>query len=181
MTWPLNRLIGKNKERQDQINGAEEAGDATKVRELMSKQVDPPKQIDRPDPTAVYLENWRKESTWYDKNREMRETFQGEYEATVKRSIRAGKGIPYAGDIVPGIEQKMHRYYPEEFASPENHNANRGSGAEKDGGKKTVKTKGLQRSDLTEVESLHFQQYLDDGMKEPDLLASIQTLREQNG
>jgi len=49
------------------------------------------------------------------------------------------------------------------------------------GGTKKIGKKGLQRSDLTEDEAAHFDQFVKSGIPEEKLLASIEKERSRRG
>jgi len=82
---------------------------------------------------------------------------------------------------LPSVLEQMKKIYPDKFKTPENPNKDRGAKVEKSGKQAKGKSIGLKRSDLTEDESRHLDAFVDQGMDEKKLLASIQRERSRRG
>lgn len=171
----------RKKEYQEQVGGIKEnlrkaasEGDADKVLELSEtlKKVPEPDPIQE-DPKMEVIDKWTKENVWFNSNEEMRTDALGFYQA---EKIRLGVDDPEK--ILPVVRKKMEKLH-EDYFKPKNPNRERASG--ETGGKMKSASRGLSRDDLDDDERAHLDQFVALGLKEKDLLQSIQNLRRQRG
>ena len=167
-----NEYVAQRQTVDEQINAAIESGDVALTRELMAKAPAPPQPVQQPDTDAEYLQKWRGENAWFDENAEMKSDFAGFYEAEKNMS-----GLRPAETMVPIVMKRMEKAWPEKFKPATNPNADREPGVETGGKQVQNKAKGLRRSDLTEEEGRHLQQFIDSGADEKMLLKSIEDAR----
>lgn len=157
-----------------QIDEAISEGDVEKVRELRAKiPTAPVAPTNVPDPNIQFIETWKTQNKWFDENADMRDDALGFYQT---EKLKLGEDNPSA--ILPKVQERIKKFYPEKFNLPDNPNAKRGADVATDGKKSQNKKGGLSRNDLTEDESAHFDQWIKMGMKEDKLLASIAKLRK---
>ena len=152
-----------------QFNEAVESGDTARVAQLRKNQPRKPVQEKAPpkaDPEAQFVDTWMADNTWF-KGR-MKDMALGFYE-----SQKHQHGTDQPSVILPRVKEMMEEAFPAEFAPPSNPNASRGAGVEKGGKQSKSSGGGLKRSDLTEAEGSHLDQFIKAGMSEKSLLASI--------
>jgi len=161
---------------EQQIDAAVESGDVEKVRQLRSQVPPPPPAVPRPDPNLAYIDQWRKTNTWFDSDQRMKDIALGFYQS---EKLKSGTENPQA--ILPIVEQMVREAFPDKFQAPSNPNAGRGAGAETGGKVTRGGKKGLSRSDLTEAEAAHIDDFVKMGMDETKLIASVVKGRSQRG
>lgn len=168
---------------QEQIDEAEEAGDATLVKKLFLQL--PPAPVQKPvnDPNTKFVETWMGENKWFDPGATAGENAEMTRKAQLLLNAAAiTDNGQFPRSQIPEMEKEIRRLFPDHFKAPANPNADRGADVEK-GSKKPKKgaKKGLSRADLDEEEGLHFDDFIKGGMKEETLLASIQRRRDSRG
>ena len=158
---------------QAQIRVAAEEGNTDLVislSEQLSKQVAPEKPA---DPRNAYIDGWVDDNKWFNEEPEMGD------EAKALYLMYEGKGETDPKVILPKVQAKIEERYPTHF-NPINPNRDKGSVVEGGSNKRTDSSKGLKRADLTEVEGLHFDQFIKGGLKEANLLKSIEDERARH-
>ena len=161
---------------EEQIDEAVEAGDVEKVKQLRS-QIQPAPQSTATDPNQEFVSKWMDDNKWFNDDPSMQKTARGLLQA----ELIADGMVQNPATQLPSVLEQMKKIYPDKFKVPKNPNEERGTGAEKSGTLTKSKKKGLQRSDLTEDESRHLDAFVDQGMDEKKLLASIQRERSRRG
>ena len=157
---------------EEQIRAAAEDGDTEKVIEL-TKQIQPaPAPVAAPPPGVEYIRQWRADNTWFNENTEMQSDAQGFYQVEQNKMQESGQ-VPDPAIILPKVRARIERLYPAQFEVT-NPNSGRGSGGETTGKLKAGGDSGaLKRSDLSEDEAAHLDEFIRMGMKEERLLQSI--------
>lgn len=162
-------------------DAAWEAGDKAEADRLRNNQPAPPTVATPAVVSDGFWDNWRKEEAWFDSDPDLQDSFGGFYQHAHKK--RAALGLPYdEKQAALDATAKMKKDMPHKFKEPElpdNPNENRGSGADTGAGQRKRSSKGgLKRSDLTEVEVKHFDQFVAMKMKPESLLKRIQEARD---
>lgn len=160
---------------QTKIREAATEGDAEKVMALTEtlKGIKAPDPI-QTDPKLQSIDKWTSENKWFEQNDDMRYDALGFYQS---EKVRLGTDDP--ATILPKVEARIKKMYPDYF-TPKNPNRDLPSG-DTGGRVRRGKADGLTKDDLDEDEKAHFDQFIQAGLKEKDLLASIQKLRRQRG
>ena len=154
------------------IREASEAGDTDKVIAL-SQELANTKAPEKPaDPKDAYIGGWMRDNSWFDENQQMGAVAKGLYLEEER------KGVTDPETILPVVEAQVKKLYPEYF-NPENPNRKRAPAGEGGGNKRTPSGVTLKRSDLTEDEGRHFDQFIKGGAKEETLLASVAARRAE--
>lgn len=159
--------VAKQADLEKQIETAVEAGDTDKVKELAKQTAQPVQET--VDPNIQYINEWTTKNTWYASDPAMQADALGFYQAERQK---LGRDDPTL--ILPKVEARIKKEYPTFFNAS---NPNREHNSSEKGGKgKSVKT-GLTRDDLTEVEALHFDDFIKTGISEEKLLKTIERQR----
>ena len=164
---------------KQQIDEAEEAGDATLVKNLMLQMPAAPEvtQTQQNNPERAFFESWQKDEPWYNSDPEMTKTMNGFLQA--ETITDGGRVIP--SQQVPRAMEQIKKVYPKKFKPATNPNEERGADVEKGAKPKKVKAAGLTRADLDEDEVRHFDAFVEGGAKPESLLKSIQKRRDNRG
>ena len=168
-----DRHEAQQKTVEQQIEEAAAEGNTDQVIELSKQLRDAPPPVQQTDPNVEYIQGWRKENAWYEDNPEMRDDAMGFFNVEMNKS-----GDPR--QALPAVKARIEKLYPDHF-KPKNPNQERGSGGETVNSAPKGGSKGLKRSDLSEDEAAHFDQFVDMKMDPEKLLASIQQQRIQSG
>ncbi|KKM69813.1 hypothetical protein LCGC14_1446940, partial [marine sediment metagenome] len=121
-----------------------------------------------------FVNDWMTENKWFETDPDMTKTARGLLQA----ELIADNGNQSPKTQLPKVLEEMKRIYPDKFKAPENPNVNRGADVDKGSKAKPKAGKGLKRSDLSESEGLHFDQFVKSGIDEKKLLKTIQEQRE---
>lgn len=158
----------RNEDIETQLRRAIEDGDTETATRLAKRLADKPPEVPRgPDPV---VEEWTQENTWFTEDAELRAEAIAEFDVEARK---AGTDDPNV--VLPRVERKIKKLYPEKFATPENPNRSRATGSARSTGARPPKGKKTLK-DFPSSMTAHIEQFRTMGLSEDQIIKSLEKL-----